>query len=114
MNAQRGSGQVERAARNQALFREVNERLQELASTFQDVAGTTTFACECANLSCVEQIDMTLDEYEAVRSDPNQFAVLPAHVVRDVEHIVREGEGFVVVAKIGAGAAIAAEADPRA
>jgi hypothetical protein len=114
MNAQRGSGQAERAARNQALFREVNERLQELASTFQDVAGTTTFACECANLSCVEQIDMTLDEYEAVRSDPNQFAVLPGHVVPEVERVVREGEGFVVAAKIGAGAAVAAEADPRA
>lgn len=29
----------ERAARNQALFREVNDRLQELATSFQEIAG---------------------------------------------------------------------------
>jgi hypothetical protein len=112
MDAQEGFSRV-RAARNQAAFREVNERLQELGGKFQAIAGSTVFACECADLSCAEQIDMTLEEYEAIRSDPNQFFVLAAHVVPDVEHTVREGEGFVVVSKIGEGAAIAAEADPR-
>jgi hypothetical protein len=114
MDAQGSLSRVERAARNQALFREVNERLQELASDFQATAGSTVFSCECADLSCVAQIDMTLDEYEAVRSDPNQFLVLAAHVIPDVENIVRADDGYVVVAKIGEGGEIAAEADPRA
>jgi hypothetical protein len=114
MDAQLGSSRVERAARNQSLFREVNERLQELASNYQGTTGTAVFSCECADLSCIEQIDMTLDEYEAVRSDPNQFLVLAGHVVTNVENIVGEHDGFVVVAKIGEGAAIAAAADPRA
>jgi hypothetical protein len=114
MDAQGGFSRVERAARNQALFREVNERLQELASNFQGTTGTAVFSCECADLSCIEQIDVTLDEYEAVRSDPNQFLVLRAHVFHDVENTVREHDGYVVVAKIGEGATIAAEADPRA
>jgi hypothetical protein len=98
----------------QALFREVNERLEELATTFQDVAGSTTvFACECADLMCVEQIDLTVGEYEAVRSHPNQFFVLPGHVDAEVENVVRENERFVVVAKIGAGAATAEATHPR-
>ena len=113
MDTQQGSDRVDRAARNQVLFRQVNERLEELAATFQDVAGTTLFACECADLCCIEQIKMTLDEYEAIRSEPNQFLVLPGHVVHDVENIVREGGGFVVVAKIGESASLAAETDPR-
>jgi hypothetical protein len=114
MDAQEGSSRVERAARNQSLFREVNERLQELASNFQGTTGTAVFSCECADLSCIEQIDVTLDDYEAVRSDPNQFLVLAAHVLPDVENIVGAHDGFVIVAKIGEGAAIASKADPRA
>lgn len=104
---------LERAARNQALFREVNERLQELATNFQELAGTSVFACECADLACVEQIDMTLDEYEAVRSEPNRFVVAPGHVLPDVENVVGGNERFVMVAKIDEAAAIATEADPR-
>ena len=114
MDAEQGASQVERAARNETLFRNINERLEELASTFQEVAGTTMFACECADLSCIEQIEVKLEEYEAVRSVPNQFLVLHRHVDPDIEYVVREDEGFVVVAKIGEGAAIAAKADPRA
>lgn len=114
MDTQQASNRLERAARNQTLFREVNERLEDLATTFQDTAGTVVFACECADLSCIEKIAMTLDEYEAIRSDPNQFLVLPGHVVHDVEDIVREGSGFVIVAKIGEGASLAAQTDPRA
>lgn len=102
-----------RAARNQALFREVNERLQELATSFQEIADTAVFACECADLQCVEQIDMTMDEYQSVRREPNRFVVVPGHVFAEVENVVSENERYVVVAKIGTAAAIAEAADPR-
>jgi hypothetical protein len=35
MDTQTGSDRVERAARNQTLFRQVNERLEELATAFK-------------------------------------------------------------------------------
>jgi len=108
------SDQIKRAARNQSLFREVNERLQDIANSFQSVSSTAVFSCECAALSCTEQIEMSMDEYEVVRSQPNGFAVLPGHVYPDVENVVRENERFVVVAKIGPGAKIAKETYPRA
>jgi hypothetical protein len=104
---------VERAARNQVLFREVNERLQDLADAFHDVATSAVFACECAALDCVGQIEMSIDEYESVRSEANQFAVLPGHVLPDVEDVVSENERFTIVAKIGDAAKIAEEANPR-
>src|ERR1043165_2907917 len=78
MEANRSDTRVVRAARNEALFREVNERLENLAHTFEQVAGPgTSFACECADLDCLKQVAMSVGEYERVRSHPNQFVVLP-------------------------------------
>jgi hypothetical protein len=113
MSERQDVDRAERAARNEALFREVNERLDELAATFQAVSEKAIFVCECADGTCIEKIEMSLDEYEAVRSRPEQFAVLPAHVYPDVERIEQETKRYVVVAKIGEAAAIAEAADPR-
>jgi hypothetical protein len=90
-----------RAARNQAMFRVVNERLKELNDAFVSVTETMTIACECADTSCVEMIDVRADEYTAVRAQPCHFAVLPGHVHPDVERIVQEFERYVVVEKSG-------------
>lgn len=102
-----------RAAQNQSLFRTVNERLQGLAEAFEFIAQTATFACECADPSCVEPMNLSLAEYEALRADPNQFAVVPGHVYLDVERVISENERFMVVAKIEAAAKVAKEHDPR-
>ena len=63
--------QLRRAARNQSIFREVNEKLEGLAENFQAVSETAPFTCECADLGCIEMIDMTLSEYETIRKEPN-------------------------------------------
>jgi hypothetical protein len=102
-----------RAAKNQSLFRTVNERLQGLAETFQFITEHTSFTCECADPSCIAPMLMTLGEYESIRSDPNRFAVLPDHVYFDVENIVDTTDRYVVVEKIESGASVAEELDPR-
>jgi 5-bromo-4-chloroindolyl phosphate hydrolysis protein len=96
-----------RAARNQALFRAVNEKLQGLNDSFKSLTSTFTIACECADASCVEMLDIQADEYLAVRAEPRHFAVLPDHVYSDVERVVREPDGYVVVEKTGAAAKVA-------
>ena len=113
MGIEPSSDRRERAALNQSLFRQVNDRLQELAETFQQVTNTAMFACECAALTCTDQMEMSVDEYEALRSEPNRFAVLPGHVYHDVENVLSENDRFVVVAKIGEGAKVAERMDPR-
>jgi hypothetical protein len=103
-----------RAAKNQALFRQVNERLEGLAEAFQFIASqSASFVCECADTSCVEHMSLRMDEYEALRREPNHFAVLAGHVYPDVERVVSENERFVVVAKIEEAAKVAREHDPR-
>jgi hypothetical protein len=111
--SEQGSDRLERAARNQSLFREVNERLEGLAEAFQHAAVDAVFVCECADMHCVEQLDMTVTEYETIRRDGNSFVVSPGHVYLDVETVEAENERYVVAAKVGEGGRIALENDPR-
>lgn len=88
-----------RAGGEQILFREINERIRVLATD-----DYSCFLCECANLNCIETIEVPLGEYEQVRRVPTHFVVRPEHVIRDVELVVASGPGYVVVEKFGAAA----------
>ena len=89
-----------RAARNQSLFRSVNEKMAELNASFGALTGTSTIACECADTGCVATIEITPEGYQAVRSEPRRFAVLPGHVIPEVERVVEECDDYVVVEKL--------------
>jgi hypothetical protein len=99
----------QRAAENQSLFREVNERLAELNSSFELLTDSTVFVCECARIACVEHLDILLSEYRRVRSDPRRFFVAPSdeHVLPDVENVVESHSGYFVVEKIEKAAEVA-------
>lgn len=90
-----------RLARNEAVFREVNERSRELSETWDDNESTFQIVCECCDASCVEAIDVTPGEYGGVRSRPTRFLVVPGHQEPTVERLVVESPRFVVVEKTG-------------
>jgi hypothetical protein len=105
-----------RLAQNETLFREVNERVEEVASGFADRDEEDRpigFVCECGRRDCTESIEATRAQYEAVRSNPLRFLVLPGHEDEEVERVVERTDRFVVVVKLGEGARLAAEQDPR-
>jgi hypothetical protein len=111
MNPARGlEARRARAARNQSVFREVNERIEEFRST---AAAFVEFVCECALERCTEHVSLTLEEYERIRLDSNRFLVLPGHVIPRVEKVIEETDRYLVVSKLGSGASVAAELDPR-
>jgi hypothetical protein len=104
----------ERLGRNEALYREVNERLKELGESFSMVAEVADFVCECGVSTCAGPIRMTLEEYEHVRSNPHWFTVLPGHEIRDIESVVERHEGWTLIEKHPGGPAdLAAQSDPR-
>jgi hypothetical protein len=103
-----------RLGENEALFREVNDRLEDLNEAFNAVTEHVEIVCECGEISCVERITLTLDDYERLRADPTTFAVLPGHEAPDVEFVVAEAGRFVVVRKRrGEPAEVAASTDSR-
>ena len=96
---------AERAARNESLFREVNERIVELQEEFEKKVGgpspDAAFICECSFLDCTERIELSLEEYAAVRAEPTHFAVAPGHADPGHERVILATERFVVVEKFG-------------
>lgn len=101
-----------RLARNQALYREVNERVEAISRQFGRT-GPLSLMCECPNPDCAAHLTLTVDEYEAVRADPTCFVVLPGHVYEDVEVVVDTAPTHVVVSKIDVAAHVAKVSDPR-
>jgi hypothetical protein len=102
-----------RIGMNEALFREVNERLQELAVGFKRT-DKLDLICECGNASCASRIEMDREEYEQVRSDSTTFAVVKGHEIPDVEEIVERRRAYDVVRKSASEAKrVAEKTDPR-
>ena len=90
----------ERLAQNEALFRDVNERIAENADRFG--AEKTEFVCECADPSCTERVVVTLAEYESVRAKPTTFLLAPGHDEPAIENVISERGRFHVVEKVQA------------
>jgi hypothetical protein len=100
----------DRIARNEAIFREVNERV---ADVMDSESRMTNFLCECGNLDCTEEISLTDAEYGKLRSNPATFAVVPGHALEDVETVIEETDRFQIVEKHPREAAIAEATDPN-
>jgi hypothetical protein len=97
----------ERLARNEVMFRAINERIRELARRFEVDGEPVAFICECADETCVEKVSLTIEQYDELRALPARFVVMPGHEATPlVERVVVRSAGFVVVRKIG----LAAEA----
>jgi hypothetical protein len=102
-----------RAARNQSLFRAVNEKITHANEALAWLSGTLVIACECADTTCVQTLEIEPEAYTALRSHPNRFAVLPGHVYLDVEREVTASNGYIVVEKNAAVEHIVQATDPR-
>jgi hypothetical protein len=108
------SSREERIGLNEAVFREVNERIENLAQRFELQEEPLDLVCECGDADCVRRISMTRAEYEEIRSDPRQFAVHPGHEYPDVEEVIERRKGYDIVNKNrGIPKRIAEQTDPR-
>lgn len=103
---------VEKDALHQVAFREVNERIAELAAE-RGEAELSLFVCECSDPACAETLEINPAEYENVRADGARFVVLRGHQAPKVERVVGGNGRFLVVEKLGPAAAIARDSDPR-
>lgn len=99
---------------NEAIFREVNERIKSLATIFHwGKPDPLDLVCECRNSTCVQRIEMSSAEYEAVRAEDTHFALYPGHADPDIERVISSHPGYEVVAKEGPAAEVADELSPR-
>jgi hypothetical protein len=99
---------------NEAVFREVNERIRGLANLFKwREPEALDLVCECRNATCVQRIEMTRAEYEALRALDTQFAVYPGHADPEIERVISSHKGYEIVAKQGDAAEVARDLSAR-
>ncbi len=102
----------DRIAHNEGVFRDVNERIAD-GQWPGDPNDPVAFRCECGRLGCNMLVELTLAVYEQVRSDPRHFVLVAGHDTPEVEVVIGQGEGYVIVEKIGRAGEIAEATDPR-
>jgi hypothetical protein len=107
------SGEERRVGLNEAVFREVNERLRDLNQSFTTLTDRMDLICECADAGCTAQVSMTPADYERLRSDARRFVVVPGHELAGVELVVERHDDYYLVEKTGEAAQAAEETDPR-
>jgi hypothetical protein len=106
----------ERIGKNEALFREVNERIKEVsAGQFGfEPSDHAEFVCECSLEECHDAVPMTRPEYEEVRANASHFLVAPGHIWSTAaERTVAEYDRFWVVEKNGSARRVAVSENPR-
>jgi len=101
-------------ARNEALYRTVNERIEGLTEALSPEPQSMSAVCECADESCTEVIEVSIEDYEAVRGNPTLFIAAPGHENLEIEVVTQRHESFVVVCKNKSeGREVAIATDPR-
>jgi len=99
---------------NEGMFREVNERVEDMNQTFASVTGSFDIFCECGDTACIERISVPMAVYERVRGDSTHFLLRAGHEDLTVEDVVEAHEGYVIVEKEGVDVErVAEQTDPR-
>jgi hypothetical protein len=105
------SEQEKRLGLNEAMFREINERLEAQLPT--DGNDRLSILCECADPDCTTRIEIAPDEYQAGRAEPRQFILVPGHELVEIEDVISRTDRYEIVRKRGDAGAVAAQiADP--
>jgi hypothetical protein len=101
-----------RLARNEVLFRETNEAI-ERGQWPAEQNKRVRFRCECSRTDCGNAVEVTLGEYEQVRSEPRRFLVTPGHETPEIETVISRAPGHVIVEKQDRAGETAQALDPR-
>ena len=103
----------ERIARNDATFRDANERIRDKAEAHN--VDPIPFICECADPSCTAIVQLTIEQYEEIRADPRHFLNVPGHEIaaQGYGEVVATRDGYVIVRKLGHAGDVVEDLDER-
>jgi diaminopimelate decarboxylase len=86
-----------RITRNEALFRAVNERIEDLSHGVGD--DRVEFLCECGRESCEERILLSSGEFERAHKEDDRFVLAPGHQTEELERVVERTDRYWIVDK---------------
>ena len=89
----------QRFIENQRAFRVGNERLRRALETAGFSGESIPFLCECMDDTCLARVDLTLDEYQGIRTHENRFVIVRDHPTLPGEKVVAENCSHQIVEK---------------
>ena len=102
----------EQIGRAQVAFRQQNEQIQASADKLA-MLGPIPFICECPDTNCMEVVDLSFDQYDALRVHPQRFFNVSGHEQESVdagaERVLLVAGELTVVEKIGIAGLVAGD-----
>ena len=80
------------------VFRMANEEIAELARG-HGWRFPIPFLCECADRHCFARLELTLEAYEQVRSDPGRYLTALGHEIPDAI-VIEQTQSFALAEKL--------------
>lgn len=101
-----------RIGENESLFRSANESIELEAESVSYRGEKVPFVCECPDLSCTDIVELTMVDYEDIRTGPTRFFVVPGHQAVAVQAgaaiVIEERDDVCISEKIGIAGEVAA------
>lgn len=102
------------ATDNEIASRKRNEWIEATSASFGTTARLDRYVCECSFSGCSSTMDLSREEYEAVRRDGSRFAISINHEDPEIERVVVEYPRYAVVEKwFGEPRRMANDTNPR-
>jgi hypothetical protein len=98
-----------RLAANEAIARQVNEQVEELAQRLSTHGEPLEILCECSLGNCTQRLHVPLTDYNRVREHDARFMLVDDHIVDELEKRVGEVGDATVVEKLGEAREVAEE-----
>ena len=87
-----------RLVQNEERLRSANELVD--AGREDELRGRKEpFLCECSNDDCTSTLELRWDEYRDIRAHDDRFVIRPGHETAEIDRVVEEHDGFVIVEK---------------
>jgi hypothetical protein len=106
-----------RVVENEAKFRVLNERIRAVVrgdeAQFGEAVDEIFVVCECGEIDCTKTIGVPVSTYEWTRAASERFVVAAGHDLPDVERVVRVGDGYAIIEKLGEARKAASDSDPN-
>jgi hypothetical protein len=101
----KGEESPEERAANEQVFKDHNDWLKknlfELFRRGHNEDFQIHFVCECSDTSCEQRVDLTVEEYNKLRSMERCFVVIKGHQQPDIEQTIGSNNLFEIVQKGG-------------
>jgi hypothetical protein len=80
------------------VFRKANDRIAEKGREL-GWCFAVPFLCECADTHCFARLELTLELYEDLRSDPQRYLTVPGHEI-PAAIVIEQTESFSLAEKL--------------